>query len=100
MYTLERLWPQLRPSPSALLTEANQPPQGGRIVLITDTTTGVGYEMSRILCNTGPHIYMAAHSPAKADDAIERIRSAHAVPKVPGGSLTFLDLDYADLATV
>jgi NAD(P)-dependent dehydrogenase (short-subunit alcohol dehydrogenase family) len=100
MDTLKRLWPQLRPSPSASLTEANLPSQAGRVVLVTGATAGVGYELSRILYNAGARVYMAARSPTKADDAIARIRSAHPAPKVAGGALTFLHLDYADLATV
>ncbi|KAL5372037.1 hypothetical protein DPSP01_013810 [Paraphaeosphaeria sporulosa] len=100
MDTLKRLWPQLRPSPRAPLTEANLPSQAGRVVLVTGATAGVGYELSRILYNAGARVYMAARSPAKADQAMARIRSAHPAPKVPGGALVFLHLDYADLATV
>lgn len=100
MDTLKRLWPQLRPTPSAPLTEANLPSQAGRVVLITGATAGVGYELSRILYNAGAHVYMAARSPTKATAAMASIRSAHPAPAVAGGALTFLQLDYADLATV
>jgi NAD(P)-dependent dehydrogenase (short-subunit alcohol dehydrogenase family) len=100
MDTIKRLWPQLRPTPSAPLTEANLPPQTGRVVLITGATAGVGYELSRILYNAGARVYMAARSTSKAETAIAQIKDAYPSPKVSGGSLTFLKLDYADLATV
>lgn len=100
MDTVKRLWPQLRPTPAAPLTEANLPSQAGKVILVTGATAGVGFELSRILYNVGARVYMAARSSSKAEAAILRIKEAHSSPKVAGGSLTFLPLDYADLATV
>ncbi|PVI05469.1 NAD(P)-binding protein, partial [Periconia macrospinosa] len=72
----------------------------GKVVLITGATASIGFELSRILFDAGARVYMAARSPSKAETAITQIKKAHPIPKVPGGSLVFLKLDYADLATV
>lgn len=100
MDILQRFWPQLRPTPSAPLTEANLPPQAGRVMLITGATAGIGYELLRILYNAGARVYMAARSPSKANAARERIKSAYPAPNVPSGALSFLQLDYENLALV
>ena len=96
MDTLKRIWPQLRPSPSAPLTAANLPSQVGKVFIITGSTAGIGLELTKILYAAGAKVYMAARSQSKATAAIDTITAENATV----GSIKYLHLDLADLTTI
>jgi hypothetical protein len=52
-------WP-----PKPTFTEANVPPgsQTGRVFIVTGGNTGIGFELCKILFNSGATIYMASRS--------------------------------------
>lgn len=98
MDMLRRLFPQYWPRQPAPLTENNLPSQAGKVIIVTGSTSGLGYELARILYQTGATVYMAARCPSKAEAAMQKIKEE--VPTVAGGNLKFLFLDLADLRTI
>ncbi|KAL1963405.1 hypothetical protein VTN77DRAFT_8421 [Rasamsonia byssochlamydoides] len=99
MHTLKRIWPQLfPPANSATITEANAPSQTGKVIIITGSTSGVGYELARILYRAGATVYMAARNQDKAEAAIRKIEES--AESTTPGTLKFLSLDLNDLRTV
>ncbi|KAL8744457.1 MAG: hypothetical protein Q9190_003308 [Brigantiaea leucoxantha] len=100
--TFSQLFP---PRPS--LTEANLPPQSGKVFLITGGASGIGYELARILYHAGGTVYIAGRSESNGRQSIERIKSSTPPPLASAssssrspGTLNFLHLDLADLSTV
>ncbi|KAI0970605.1 NAD(P)-binding protein [Xylaria arbuscula] len=90
-------WP-----PKPTFTEANVPPgsQTGRVFIVTGGNTGIGFELCKILFNSGATIYMASRSKDKATAAIKEI--VNGAPKNASGTgqLKFLQLDLGDLKSV
>jgi len=75
-------------------TAENIPPQNGRTAIITGTG-GLGYEDALALARAGADVILAGRSPAKAAEAVNRIRSA-----VPGARIGFERMDLASLASI
>lgn len=64
---------------------------------MTGASSGVGYELSKILYSKGATVYIAARSQEKLDKAKQGILSA---VTQSGGKLETLQLDLADLTTI
>ncbi|KAI1303523.1 NAD(P)-binding protein [Xylaria venustula] len=90
-------WP-----PKPTFTEANVPPgsQTGRVFMVTGGNTGIGFELCKILFNSGATIYMASRSKDKATAAIKEIVNSAPKNALGTGQLKFLQLDLADLKSV
>lgn len=73
----------------------NIPNQKGRVVIVTGSSSGIGYETARVLANKQATVIIAVRSMAKGKAAADKIRSQNrdAVLKV-------MDLDLADLKSV
>jgi len=71
------------------------PDQSGRIVLITGTNSGTGFEAARALARRGAHVILGCRQLERALGAEQRLRS-----EIPGASLERLSLDLASLASV
>ncbi|KAL1856763.1 hypothetical protein Plec18170_003734 [Paecilomyces lecythidis] len=105
MERIRRIWPQLFPS-SPPLAEANVPDQTGKVIIVTGSTSGIGYELVRILYQAGGTVYMASRNEAKAEIAIKRITEAvnKAVQKkkvtTKPGIIKFLQVDFSDLKNI
>jgi NAD(P)-dependent dehydrogenase (short-subunit alcohol dehydrogenase family) len=76
-------------------SEADVPPQNGRVAVVTGANGGLGFETARVLAAHGAHVVMAARNQAKAAAARERIVAA-----TPNASLEVVPLDLTSLASV
>lgn len=100
--SFDALWTQFFPPRNgATLTEDNLPSQAGRVFIVTGGSSGLGYEVSRILYGAGGKVYILTRSEEHANEAIAKIK-AHSsdAGKENTGSLTFLYMDLLDFATV
>ncbi|KAL2222494.1 hypothetical protein M432DRAFT_594639 [Thermoascus aurantiacus ATCC 26904] len=109
-------WTQLFPSSPPPLKEKTLPSQSGKVFIVTGATSGIGFELARILYAKGGKVYIAARDEGKARAAIEAIVSSCASSagnngtgngtvtgtheKVDGGELEYLYIDLADLRTI
>ena len=69
--------------------------QAGRVALVTGANTGIGYEAALQLARKGAHVLLGCRNQERASQAIERIQA-----DAPNGSVEWLPLDLADLASV
>ena len=71
------------------------PAQHGRTFVVTGANAGLGYFTSEQLASTGAHVILACRNDARAQNAATRIRQ-----RVPGASVSVLQLDVSDLESV
>ena len=71
------------------------PDQTGKTFVVTGANAGLGYFTSEQLAGAGAHVVLACRNPGKADAAASAIRA-----RVPGASVSVLQLDVADLQSV
>jgi len=83
---------------SALATRWNPeqlPRAEGKTFVVTGGHAGIGYFISEQLASTGATVVMASRSEAKAQNAMAAMRS-----RVPGASVSFLQLDLSSLSSI
>ena len=88
--------------PKAPLTESSLSRQDGKVFVVTGGSSGIGFELARILYSAGGTVYVMSHHEGRALQAIEAIKTAVA-PTVEASSLgllKFIHLDLADLSTI
>ncbi|KAF2727655.1 NAD(P)-binding protein [Polyplosphaeria fusca] len=91
-----QFWP-----PKATLTEQNIASQTGKVFIITGGSSGIGYELSRILYGAGGTVYMLTRTKSNAEDAIRSIEKSFASQeKTTLGQLEFIMMDLEDLESV
>lgn len=78
----------------ATFTEVNLESQDGRVIVITGGYSGVGLELAKILLDKGAHVYVVSRSQEKGDTMINELEGIHK------GTLTFIQMDLADLNSV
>ncbi|MEO6200260.1 MAG: SDR family NAD(P)-dependent oxidoreductase [Cryobacterium sp.] len=71
------------------------PSQAGKTFVVTGANAGLGYFTSEQLAAAGAHVVLACRNPARADAALAAIRT-----RVPGATISTVDLDVADLHSV
>ncbi|AEO71519.1 uncharacterized protein THITE_2123993 [Thermothielavioides terrestris NRRL 8126] len=102
--SLAAIWTQFFPPRNgAPVTEANLPSQAGKVFIVTGGSSGLGYELARILYGAGGKVYILTRSKQHVDDAISRIRAFYegrSDTARRSGSLHFIFMDLMDLATV
>lgn len=76
-------------------TTADIPDQGGKLVIITGATGGLGLETALVLAAKGAEVVLAARNPTKGAEAERLIRAGH-----PAAKVRFDLLDLGDLASV
>jgi NAD(P)-dependent dehydrogenase (short-subunit alcohol dehydrogenase family) len=76
-------------------TEAEVPPQTGKVYAITGANTGLGLQAAKLLGKAGAEVCMLCRDPDKAADAIRELRSMH-----PDGRFVRIPIDLADLSSV
>ncbi|RYP56086.1 hypothetical protein DL771_012149 [Monosporascus sp. 5C6A] len=111
------IWTQFFPPRNgAPLTEANLPSKVGKVFIVTGGSSGLGYELSRILYGAGAKVYILTRSKEHAENAIARIQAyydgnSHDHASIDGetdrqditttrGSLEFIPMDLTDFTTV
>ncbi|QEN12423.1 SDR family NAD(P)-dependent oxidoreductase [Mycolicibacterium sp. ELW1] len=76
-------------------TEADVPDQSGRIVIVTGSNTGLGFDTARVLAQHGAQVVMAVRDTAKGEAAAAEIRRI-----APSAEVTVHKLDLGSLASV
>ena len=76
-------------------TTANIPLQAGRVAVVTGANSGIGWNTALELARAGSEVIVAARTPAKGIDAVERIRK-----ELPNAKVRFEALDLASLKSV
>ncbi|EJU00099.1 NADP-binding protein [Dacryopinax primogenitus] len=71
------------------------PDQTGKVAIVTGGNTGIGFATCRHLLEHNTRVYLAARSPAKAEEAIQHLKDL-----TKKEDIHFLQLDLADLPTV
>lgn len=71
------------------------PDQSGRTFVVTGANAGLGFFTSEQLARAGASVVLACRNPARGAAAVAAIRG-----RVPGASVSTLELDVADLASV
>jgi len=94
--TFSQMWP-----PKPTLTEENLPSQAGKVFIVTGATSGIGYELTKILFFAGARVYLAVRSEANAKKTIEELKAlAFKSPSISPGQLEYLLLELDDLTTI
>ncbi|CAG8972642.1 hypothetical protein HYALB_00011381 [Hymenoscyphus albidus] len=85
--------------PAPTFTEKDVPSQEGKVFIVSEGNTGIGYELIKMLYATGAKVDMASRSKEKAEKAIQTLTSETPAP-INKGSIHFLYLDLNDLLSV
>ena len=76
-------------------TAENIPNQKGKIVIVTGSSSGIGYEAARVLANKGASVVLAVRNLEKGERAARKILAQNAK-----ADIKVMELDLADLASV
>lgn len=88
-------WSQFFP-PGPSFTEADLDSLNGKVVIITGGSSGIGFELAKILYRKNARVYIAGRSEERAREAIRKIQASEAT----GGTLEFLSLKLDDLSSI
>ena len=83
--------------PAPTFTEKHARDQGGRVFVVTGSTSGVGLELAKMLYGLNGTVYIAARSPQKISAAISTIKSQ---VRTKTGRVEALQVDLANLASI
>ena len=76
-------------------TTDSMPDLTGKIAIVTGGNSGLGYETALALAQKGAQVIVASRDATKGQEAVSRLQSQHLK-----GSVTFMQLDLANLASV
>jgi NAD(P)-dependent dehydrogenase (short-subunit alcohol dehydrogenase family) len=76
-------------------TEADIPDQAGRVAVVTGASSGLGFQIARVLAGRGADVVLACRDLHKAELAAERIRT-----EADRGRIAVVRLDLTSLASV
>jgi NAD(P)-dependent dehydrogenase (short-subunit alcohol dehydrogenase family) len=74
-------------------SQADVPPQHGKIVVVTGANSGLGLVSARVLAARGAHVIMAGRSLERVTEAAARVRAAHPEAAVEPALLDLASLD-------
>src|ERR1700722_4342051 len=74
---------------------ANIPDQSGTVVVVTGSSSGIGYEAARVLATKNVEVIIAVRNLEKGDVAAKKIRNQY-----KGANIRVMRLDLADLSSV
>jgi NAD(P)-dependent dehydrogenase (short-subunit alcohol dehydrogenase family) len=69
--------------------------QTGRVVVITGSSSGIGYEAARVMANKNATVIIAVRNQQKGDSALQKIKAQNA-----NANVLVMILDLADLSSV
>jgi NAD(P)-dependent dehydrogenase (short-subunit alcohol dehydrogenase family) len=76
--------------------DANQiPDQSGKIIVITGSSSGIGFEAARVLVNKGAKVIIAVRDPVKGNTALDKIKAQN-----ENAEAEYMNIDLADLDSV
>jgi len=84
--------------PAPTLTEKNLPSLTGKVALITGATSGIGFELARLLYAGGANVHFTGRSRPKIEAALKRLKSTQR--HGGSGTVTGWPLDLSDLPTI
>ncbi|OTA70762.1 NAD(P)-binding protein [Hypoxylon sp. EC38] len=94
-------WTQFFPPRNgATFTEDNLPNLTGKVFIVTGGSSGIGFELCRVLYAAGGKVYMLTRTKRNAEEAITRIKDHYAGKDVNTGSLQFIPMDLSDFRNV
>ncbi len=76
-------------------TASQMLPQTGKVMLVTGANSGIGYQAALELARHGAYVLLGVRSPAKGQDALQRL-----LREAPGASAEVVELDLASLTSV
>ena len=76
-------------------TSENIPNLEGKTIIVTGSSSGIGFETAKALAAKGAHVVMAVRNKQKGNNAIDKIKK-----EFPDAKLHMLTLDLADLDSV
>ena len=76
-------------------SEAEIPDQSGRVVVVTGSNTGIGFETARALTERGAHVVLACRSEERGSAAVARIQALN-----PSGTCAMERVDLADVESM
>ncbi len=76
-------------------SEADVPDQSGRVVVVTGSNTGIGYQTAAVLAYRGARVVLAVRNAERGNAALARI-----VASSPDADVTLQELDLSSLASV
>lgn len=76
-------------------TSTDLPDQSGRTALVTGANSGLGLQTALALARHGARVLLACRDPARAEQALQRVRAA-----VPAATAELIALDLASLSSV
>ncbi|KAI1204282.1 NAD(P)-binding protein [Annulohypoxylon truncatum] len=88
------------PRDGAPITEANVSRLDGKVFIVTGGSSGIGYELARVLYGAGGKVYMLTRTKKNAEEAIDRIKAHYADKDAKTGSLEFVSMDLSDFKSV
>ena len=76
-------------------TQADAPDVSGQVFVVTGANSGIGFEVTRMLCAKNATVVMACRSEKRGADALARLKT-----EMPAASASLAQLDLADLESV
>jgi NAD(P)-dependent dehydrogenase (short-subunit alcohol dehydrogenase family) len=71
------------------------PDQSGKIIVVTGSSSGIGYEAARVLANKGAKVIIAVRNPVKGSTAVDKMKAQNEKADVE-----YMNIDLSDLESV
>ena len=99
MSKIYSLYTQFFP-PRPTLTGSNLPSQAGKVFIITGASSGIGFELAKILYTAGGTVYIMTRTESDALKAIDAIKESANMPPSTPGAIKYISLNLGDLSSI